>query len=233
MATALQSIQDTRWSYPNAEMLLYNISNHLNSVWEHESKVSEDTSPIVRNLTGTDKTKNVILRPLWDWIQQSCSSLHARPSLSVCDTSIDPLDWSPSCITPAFVSRILSTIRGCPVEDGFEHPAEDIIREALFRQQSEVIKWLRSLISMEKDSCVLASVIKCVARLNESECPDWVYKLAAQALEHRDVEVRDAAAQALELCGTLTAVELLKDHSEPIYWLREYIDRVTLQLEGQ
>ncbi len=70
-----------------------------------------------------------------------------------------------------------------PVEDGFGHPAESIIGEALSQRPDDMIMWLRLLVSEEKDSRFVASVIKRVTRVvlqwawgSESLTMEWLIR---------------------------------------------------------
>ena len=51
----------------------------------------------------------------------------------------------------------------------------------------------------------------------------WRSELVRDALDLDDVEIRDAAVQAAELWGDRDMLPVLKSHSEPEPWLRDYI----------
>jgi len=230
MSTAIQAAQDTYWSAPSSEKAWPGIFTVVSQALCHQSRISgRASSPTVSGTEIGEKTYQRLL-DIWNSVRQSTASLPSMP-LDISDTPTLPFAVSLRHVMPSFVSRILSAIDQEPVEDGFEHPAEEIIGWALSQQPQDVILWLQSLVSEEKDSCIVASVIACVARLNEHECLDWGYRLVAQALQRQDIEVRDSAAQALELWGTPAAVNLLKKHTESVPWLRDYIERVIQQLE--
>jgi len=147
------------------------------------------------------------------------------------ETATTSFEARPSRDAFAFALSATSSIDQEPVEDGYEHPAEQILERALAEHPGDMIRWLQFLVSDEKNSSMVASVLKCVGRLNEGSCPQWGYDLARKALEHRDVEVRDAGAQMLELCETSEAASMLRSHEETVPWLRDYIRRVITEIE--
>ena len=85
--------------------------------------------------------------------------------------------------------------------------------------------------SKKENNSFIASVLKSVGRLSVNEVNAWGSDLLEIALKNEDIEVRDAAIQALELWGTNSAVELLKSHNEIIPWLKDYISKVIRDLE--
>ena len=133
-----------------------------------------------------------------------------------------------------FTSEILSAIDAEPVEDGYWHPAEKLLRLSLIDHSSETNLWLRSIISSESNASIVASILKCLGRVELEICNDWGFNLVGTALDHPDVEVRDAAVQVLEIWGTTEAIRLLKKHRsrEQVVWLQSYIERVIQDLEG-
>jgi hypothetical protein len=228
MAVALQEIQGTDWSKPSFRKVWADISNSVTQGLDRMSHVLGSQTASVPSSEPSEKPHQPLFL-IWNVSESSTAFLPPIHQRAASVTSTLPFVMSFRWAPQSFISKVLSSIDQEPVEDGFEHPAETIIGEALSKQPDDVIMWLRLLVSEEKDSCVLASVIKCVARIIDNEYADWVYELVAQALEHQDVEVRDAAAQSLELWGTPAAVALLKNHSEAVSWLRDYIGRIILQ----
>ena len=133
-----------------------------------------------------------------------------------------------------FTSEILSAIQAEPVEDGYCHPAEKLLKRSLIEHSSETIRWLHNIISRENNASIAASILKCLGWVEFEICNDWGFNLVGTALEHPDVEVRDAAVQVLEIWGTTEAIRLLKKHRsrEQVVWLQRYIERVIQDLEG-
>jgi len=131
-------------------------------------------------------------------------------------------------------SEILSAIDAEPVEDGHWHPAEKLLRLSLIEHPQETKSWLHNIISRENNASIVASILKCLGRVEPDICNDWGFNLIGTALEHPDVEVRDATVQVLESWGTEKAILLLRDHRdrEQVVWLKSYTERVIHDLEG-
>lgn len=121
-----------------------------------------------------------------------------------------------------------------PLEDGMDHPAEEIIGNALRTkgQQKTVLQWLGSLSLEAKHASFAASIFRCLARQVRPGTTSWRTELVRDALASDDVEIRDAAAQAAELWGDRDIVEVLISHQEPVAWLRDYIEEVTRDLRN-
>lgn len=113
-----------------------------------------------------------------------------------------------------------------PVEDGFHHPAEAILRSALAENRTEVKAWFEKTLAEQGQAALAADLVKCLGRLKPKEVEDWGLEMAQRALGHPVLEVRDSAVQALELWDTPQAIELLKAHQEKVPWLQEYISRL-------
>ena len=136
-------------------------------------------------------------------------------------------------VNESHFSEILSAIDAEPIEDGYRHPAEKLLKLSLIEHSSETILWLHNIISRENNASIVASILKCLGRVELEICNDWGFNLVGTALEHPDVEVRDAAVQVLEIWGTAEGIRLLKKHRsrEQVVWLRSYIERVIRDLE--
>lgn len=130
---------------------------------------------------------------------------------------------------PQFAQEVWSLINREPVENGFTHPAEKILMEALVHQKKDVIRWIESILE-HKNPYVVADIITCLGRVTEENHPDWAIEIISEALEHSNVAVRDAAAQALESWETSQVLGLLTNHKEKVPWLREYIGQIVTQL---
>jgi hypothetical protein len=171
------------------------------------------------------------LPSIWKSLETQLGALSNVPPEVLPDTRTIPDSAVDKSKRDDFVFRIMSAFDQETLEDGFSHPAEDIIRKALSGQHFQVTHWLQSTISQGENPCLAASILRCLGRIEEDNCTDWTYSLASSALKHSDVEVRDAAAQLLEMCGTSHAASLLKDHDESVPWLKDYIHRVVKEIE--
>jgi hypothetical protein len=118
-----------------------------------------------------------------------------------------------------------------PLEDGVNHPAEQIIGEALQSvDRPHTLACLRAL-SVDADHPGLsASVLRCLSRSRWGTSA-WRAGVVRSALGAEDVEMRDAAVQAAESWGGAEMRDVLRRHNEVISWLRTYIQDVVDDLE--
>lgn len=124
--------------------------------------------------------------------------------------------------------RLFYTLRASfevkPIEDGMEHPAEEIITNAIRDLDSErVFEWFRSFALDVEHPNFAASVIRCLGRLHSPGTIYWRVDLVRSALVVEDAEIRDAAVQAAEHWGGADIRNVLKEHEEPLPWLRDYV----------
>ena len=114
-----------------------------------------------------------------------------------------------------------------PLEDGMEHSAEAIIDEALLSTvEVSILDWLQSFCLDLAHPNFAASVLRCLGRQSCPGTKSWRTDLVRAALITDDIEIRDAAVQAAEFWGGEAIRNVLEVHSEPVHWLREYIQDV-------
>ena len=119
------------------------------------------------------------------------------------------------------------------VEDGMRHPAEEIIDETLRSVRDQpVLDWLRSFCTDASQPSFAASVLRCLGRNRSVGGDTWRVSLVGEGLAIDNVEIRDAAVQAAESWGDPDLLEVLKSHSEPEPWLRQYISDIIEDLAG-
>ncbi len=142
--------------------------------------------------------------------------------------STEATEYSP------FGSEILSAIYAEPVEDGYSHPAEEVLRKLVVHFPQKTSNWLYNTVQYETNAGIVASILKCLGRLEPNGYIDHGLAIAEAALKHHDVEVRDAAVQMLEEWGSEKAVGILDQHlkNEEVDWLRDYIESVLEDLKG-
>ena len=138
----------------------------------------------------------------------------------------------PSLAQSPAQARLQSTLRALfeadPLEDGISHPAEEIIGQALQSGQApSVLAWLRALCLDAAQPSFAASLLRCLSRQTDPGTEVWRVELVSAGLATDDVEIRDAAVQAVELWGDSNLVDVLESHSEPVTWLQSYIRDVT------
>ena len=114
-----------------------------------------------------------------------------------------------------------------PLEDGMAHSAEAIIEEALLSTaELSIFDWLQSFCLDLAHPNFAASVLRCLGRQSCPGTKSWRTDLVRTALVMDDIEIRDAAVQAAEIWGGEAIRNVLQAHSEPVHWLREYIQNV-------
>lgn len=127
--------------------------------------------------------------------------------------------------------RLKAAFDAEPLEDGINHPAEQIIAEALqSAERLHILACLRALSVDSEHPGLSASVLRCLSR----SCPGtsaWRVGVVRSALGADDVEMRDAAVQAAESWGGAEMREVLRRHVEVISWLSAYIQDVVDDLE--
>ena len=118
------------------------------------------------------------------------------------------------------------------LEDGMYHPAEQVIEEALKSGEDQhVLEPLRALSLDTAKPSFAASVLRCLGRQKSPGTDSWRTGLVRDGLAVDDVQIRDAAVQAAEWWGDRGIRDVLKAHSEPVAWLRDYIRDVIDDLE--
>jgi len=128
-------------------------------------------------------------------------------------------------------NKLLTAFDAEPLEDGMDHPAEQIIGQVLDSRENETILRLLRAFSLDV-SCpsFAASVLRCLARLPHTGTLEWRTSLVRDALSTNDIEIRDAAVHAAELWGDQEMCNILGQHVEPKPWLRDYISDVLVDL---
>lgn len=121
-----------------------------------------------------------------------------------------------------------------PVEDGMDHEAENTLARALQETGEEnVLPWLEEFSTDESSPAFASSVLRCLSRLPHPGNTAWRAKLISTAMAKDDVEIRDAAIQAVEQWEEQALVDVLKAHHEETQWLRDYMQDVIADLDSQ
>ncbi len=132
-----------------------------------------------------------------------------------------------------FSNKLHAAFETEPLEDGMHHKAENIIEQALQSDEDErIFDWLKDFSLDDTQPAFAASILRCLGRQEYLGTSLWRSELVRDALALDDVEVRDAAVQAAELWGDHEILPVLKSHSEPEPWLRDYISDVIDDLGG-
>lgn len=121
-----------------------------------------------------------------------------------------------------------------PIEDGITHPADDIIEQA-FRDDNHTCRdsLVRGFYEF-KDlrPAISAAFLRCTARVDFAEIGVIGLSLAQDALDHNNIEIREAAVRMLENWGGNQAIHILRQHNDTIAWISRYIDQVIVDLSN-
>ncbi len=114
-----------------------------------------------------------------------------------------------------------------PFEDGMDHPADQIIENALRSTEDQrILDWFSAFSLDDKHPSFASSVLRCLGRQTHIGTAAWRAGLVRNALAMGDIEIRDAAVQAAESWGGQEIVDVLMSHDEPEQWLRECIPEI-------
>lgn len=132
-----------------------------------------------------------------------------------------------------FLDRLHACFEAEPLEDGMDHPAEQLIAEALDSEAREIVLgWIGGICLDPRNPAFSAAALLCVARQPAVGGAEWRVELVRSGLAADDVELRDAAVQAAEIWGDPGFRQVLEAHSEPVPWLDEYVRGVIDDLAG-
>ena len=114
-----------------------------------------------------------------------------------------------------------------PLEDGMDHPAEEVIADALETiDKLRLLPWLREFSLDHEQPVFAASVLRCLGRISELGTEEWRVGLVRTALTMKNVQIRDAAVQAAEHWADHGLIEVLQDHNDTEPWIADYVDMV-------
>ena len=128
---------------------------------------------------------------------------------------------------------LYSALEAEPFENGMDHPADQIIENALRSTRDErILEQFGGLcLDIERPSFA-SSILRCLGRQTNIGNAAWRAGLVRDALATADIEIRDAAVQAAESWGGAEIVNILIAHNEPEPWLRDCIPEIIDDLRG-
>jgi hypothetical protein len=134
----------------------------------------------------------------------------------------------------AFSLRLAQAFDLEPLEDGYTHPVEQIMADALRTFGPTAFTWIAFAYFEQyyRNPAIAAGLIRCLGRLSPDAAVPWGRFLALSGLYHDDVEVREAAVRAFEIWGGQQAIEALSARVsvEPTPWLADYARQVIADL---
>lgn len=111
------------------------------------------------------------------------------------------------------------------LEDGYSHPAEQVLARALSEPDGK--SWVKRFYEENKEhSSSLEIVLRCLGSLSLGS-EKFVYEIAGDALSHPAVEIRDAAVIMLEQWKTADSLSTLRD-----YLKREHVPYLRMHASG-
>lgn len=129
------------------------------------------------------------------------------------------------------IHSLSASLEDEPVESGFSHPGEDILRGAFSSHAEKTSKalahWFGDLCDADKAQALLL-----FGRTSHPEAAGLVRLLARPCLQSSDLELREAAIHALEAVGGSGSRAILREHRESDPVLRDYVARVVRDLAG-
>ncbi len=128
---------------------------------------------------------------------------------------------------------LFSLFENEPIEDGYSHPAEQIVEEVCKKYKAMAGALLQGIyLKNVKRTAFIASLLRCIGRQRSEKVAPWGGVMAIAGLSHSEVEVRDAAIRALESWGGHESLWVLKVYAEieTVSWLKEYIEQVVRDL---
>jgi len=112
-----------------------------------------------------------------------------------------------------------------PLEDGVTHPAETVVAGALAGSAVQLAAFTQ-LVGAESNPEFSASMLRLAGRVGRMVGRDWRGELVKRALSSSSATVREAAVEAIEQWEDAELLPLLRAHTEPVSWLKAYIDDV-------
>ena len=120
-----------------------------------------------------------------------------------------------------------------PVEDGVVHPAEQILGRALHTSDQSTMLGIVAVLCMDTARPGFsAATLRCLGRLTPPGSSAWRSAVIGEAFAHSDVELRDAAVQAVESWGDPNLLDVLRAHHEVVPWLADYVREVAEDLQA-
>jgi len=119
-----------------------------------------------------------------------------------------------------------ASFEAIPLQDGMDHPAEDIIGDAVrSMDDNSLFEWFSVVCLDIKYPTFSASILCCLGRQIHIGTDSWRTELVGKALTVDDIEIRDAALNAAEFWGGQRMRHMLsgKVEAEPIQWLQDYM----------
>lgn len=136
-----------------------------------------------------------------------------------------------------FESRLLDVLSLQHVDEGYTHPAERLLEEALVTQPQQAVTWIESAYwhQAASDPVLAAELLKCIAQLPGIDHASWPIPIASHALSSGEIQLREAGVRVFESWGDLISAHYLESYvqDEPVPWLADYARDVLLDINSR
>jgi hypothetical protein len=122
--------------------------------------------------------------------------------------------------------QLINLIKLSPVEDGMSHLAEPLLEK--FLDEYGINIFLEILNQSKND---VDSFIRLLGRIKGLSTDKSVLAFIAKSIYSRDLTIRDAVLQAIELWNDTSYLPILKSYIESEEWLDKYRGEIIAQLE--
>lgn len=171
---------------------------------------------------GRVPISNDSVRPVVDWLVGRQVTVSAESA----DSEEREISWS------RLKTRLHIAFSDEPLEDGVSHRAETILVETLMAPPGDsLFDAIRTYCTAASRPSFAAETLRCLGRITAPGTADWRLALVRDALGSPDIEIRDAALQAVEGWEDAALVPVLKSHRESEEWLRDYLCEVLHYLD--
>jgi hypothetical protein len=117
-------------------------------------------------------------------------------------------------------------------EDGFQHPAENLIFEYIIRYPALTKRWLQqTFLRNYRHPEIIIAILRTITHFDISDIDPECKILSVAALSHKNSEIREAAISVFEAWGTQDAIDYLQNYNENKPWLIQYRDKVIQELK--
>ncbi len=130
-----------------------------------------------------------------------------------------------------FTARVVALTRECIFEFGFENELDSFLRESLANNAMATRQWLNEIFLRHFDDvAVVVGILRAIAHLEYADVYPTGPTMALAALKHCDIEVRDCGIRAFENWESPDGLKYLSVISCDEPWLRDYLERVMVDL---
>lgn len=182
---------------------------------------------------GVSDAAQAIRRRSDEWRRSALASLSLKPTIvrsniTLLGSHAEAAPQSPPIqCPPRLFGQLVAVIEAEAVEDGVSHIGEELISEIV--ASGEASSLMDATIATR--TSLTASIVQLLGRLSPI-AQSFRVPLIKHALQSKDIQLRDAAVQAIELWEDQSMIPLLRSHQEPIAWLNEYVIEVLKDLQG-